>query len=44
MQFCGPLARDGLESEEWRAFKLKLEEAGRPEIQLRGYGWPRSGH
>ena len=33
MEFCGPLAKDGFDAEEWRKFKLPQ----RPEIQLRGY-------
>lgn len=34
MKFCGPLALDGFDADEWRNFKLKDV----PEIQLRGYG------
>jgi taurine dioxygenase len=34
MRFCGPLAQEGFDAEEWRKFKLP----GRPEIQLRGRG------
>jgi len=33
MKFCGPLALDGLDADEWR--DLKMKEV--PEIQLRGY-------
>jgi len=34
MKFCGPLALEGFDADEWRKFKMK----DLPEIQLRGYG------
>lgn len=34
MKFCGPLALEGFDAEEWRKYKMKDV----PEIQLRGFG------
>mmetsp|Transcript_123769 Transcript_123769/g.309413 ORF Transcript_123769/g.309413 Transcript_123769/m.309413 type:complete len:811 (-) Transcript_123769:227-2659(-) len=34
MRFCGPLAKDGFDADEWRKWKLPAQS----EIQLRGHG------